>query len=103
MNKLKVMKKVNLPPIIKVRISKGKSDSFLAELPEYNIHTESDSLSGLDFMINDLIYAYFAVPKKYWGKIWYKKKEIKPASQVSLRKLLAYQQFIASNSESLFI
>ncbi len=102
LNMNKVMKSLNLPLIIKVRISKGKSGSYLAEFPEHNIHTESDSLSGLDFMINDLVYAYFDVPKKYWGKITYRKKEIKPKPQADLRKLLAYQQFIASNATPMF-
>ena len=44
-----------LPHVIKVRIIKGSSGVFLAELPEYDIHTEADSRSGLDFMINDLM------------------------------------------------
>ncbi|MBU0569262.1 hypothetical protein KKB40_00580 [Patescibacteria group bacterium] len=99
---MKIMNNLNLPPVVKVRISKGKSGSFLAELPEYGIHTESDSISGLDFMINDLVYAYFDVPEKYWGKIWYRKKELKPKPQVDLKKLLLYQQFIASNVAPMF-
>lgn len=99
---MQITNKLNLPITIKVKISKGKSGSFLAELPEYAIHTESDSLSGLDFMINDLVYAYFDVPKKYWGRISYRKKELKPKPQVDIKKLLLYQQFIASSSSFLF-
>ena len=102
MKKMKIMNNLNLPLIIKVRISKGKSGYFLAELPEYSIHTEADSLSGLDFMINDLVYAYFNVSKKYWGKIWYRKKELKSKPQADLSKLLLYQQFIASNAVPMF-
>lgn len=96
------MRKISLPVKIKVKILKGGSGAYIAELPEYDIHTEADSLGGLDFMINDLIYAYFDVPKNYWGKIWYKQEEIKPDTKINLQKLLLYQQYIASNSEHLF-
>ncbi len=96
------MKKLpKLPHVIKVRIIKGKSGVFIAELPEYDIHTEADSRSGLDYMINDLIYAYFDVPKKYWGKVWYRKEEKRPEPVkpgVDLRKLLLYEKYIASRA-----
>ena len=94
------MKDLNLPSRIKVKVIQGKS-GLVAELPEYNIHTESDSRSGLDFMINDLIYAYFDVPKKYWGRLWYKPEVVKP-QEVDLKKLFLYQKYIASDSVHLF-
>ncbi len=53
-----------LPNSIKVDIKKGESGCYLAYLPEYDIFTESDSLEDIDFQINDLIYAFFDVPKK---------------------------------------
>lgn len=96
-----MIKPLKLPRIIKVRIIQGKSGAFIAELPEYGIHTEADSRRGLDYMINDLIYAYFDVPKKYWGKIWYKEKELRPEPvrpEIDLRKLLLYQKYIASDT-----
>lgn len=95
------MKNISLPEKIKVKIIAGKSGVYIAELPDYDIHTEADSRRGLDFMINDLIYAYFCVPKKNWGKIWYKEETTKPESENNLRKLLLYQQYIASNSKCL--
>ena len=95
------MKSLNLPPRIKVRVIEGGEGKFVAELPEYNIHTEADSRSGLDFMINDLIYAYFDVPKKYWSKLWYRPEVIGP-QEVDLKKLFLYQKYIASNSTGLF-
>ena len=96
---------LRLPSKIKVRITSGSSGRFIAELPEYGIHTEADSQSGLDYMINDLIYAYFDVPKKYWGRIWYRKQV--PIStikqpEVNLRKLLLYEKYIASSAISEF-
>lgn len=89
------MDDLSLPSKIKVKIVKGKSGSYVAELPEYDIHTESDSLSGLDYMINDLIYAYFDVPRKMWGRVWY--KEIKTDPEIDLQKLLLYSQYVSSD------
>ena len=96
------MNKLRLPTVIKVKVVKGKEGGYIAEMPEYDMHTESDSLSGLDYMINDLIYAYFDVPKKYWGKIWYRAQEARPRPEIVLKKLLQYQQFISTNSRELF-
>ena len=93
------MNDLGLPSKIKVKIIKGSSKSYVAELPEYDIHTESESLSGLDYMINDLIYAYFDVPKKLWGKVWYKELKVEP--QIDFQKLLLYQQYVASNNRYL--
>jgi len=90
------MDDLGLPTKIKVKIVRGSSGSYVAELPEYDIHTESDSESGLDYMINDLIYAYFDVPRSLWGKVWY--KEIKTDSKVDLQKLLLYRQYIPSQA-----
>lgn len=89
------MDDLGLPSRIKVKIVRGGSGSYVAELPEYDIHTESESLSGLDYMINDLIYVYFDVPRKLWGKVWY--KEIKTEPDVDLQKLLLYRQYVTSS------
>lgn len=62
-----------LPTLIKVKIIKTKEGSYIAELPEYDIFTEADSPLELDFNINDLIYTFFDIPKKYHGKIVYRK------------------------------
>lgn len=90
------MNDLGLPPKIKVKIVKGNSGSYVAELPEYDIHTESDSPNGLDYMINDLIYAYFDVPRSLWGKVWY--KEVKTEPEIDLQKLLLYRQYVASGN-----
>ena len=61
-----------LPQKIQVKVIKNrKTGVYLAELPDFDIFTESDSFSGLVFQVNDLIYTYFEVPEKNHGKIWY--------------------------------
>lgn len=60
-----------LPDPIKVTVIKGKSGVLIAELKEYDIFTEAESFNELIFNINDLIYTYFEIPKKYQGKIFY--------------------------------
>ena len=66
------MKKIGfskLPESISVNVKKGESGCLLAELPEYDVFTEADDLNHLYFQVNDLIYTYFDVPKKYQDKI----------------------------------
>ena len=60
----------NLPKIIQVKITKGKS-AFLAELPELGVFTEADGLIDLHLAINDLIYCYYDIPKKDQKNIYY--------------------------------
>lgn len=68
-------KKIDLPQLpdkIQVEIKKGESRHLLlAELPEYNIFTEARDLNHLFLQVNDLIYTYFDVPKKYQKQIWF--------------------------------
>ena len=91
------MKKLILPEKIKIKIVRNKdSGTYVAELTEYNIHTEADSQIGLDCMINDLIYAYFDVPKEYWGKIIYREKVVKPEPCIDISGWLSYQKFLSS-------
>lgn len=58
-----------IPALIKVDVRKGTSGVLLAKLPEYSIFTEADSLNELIFQVNDLIYTYFNIPKKYQNEI----------------------------------
>mgnify|MGYP001590442449 FL=1 len=60
-----------LPNAIQVDVRKGKSGALLAHLPKYETFTEADDLNELFLQVNDLIYAYFDVPKKYQDKIYY--------------------------------
>lgn len=68
---MKKDKLCGLPKRIKVKVIKGKSGVYIAELPDYDIFTEADDLLDLILNINDLIYAFFEVSKKYQGKIYY--------------------------------
>lgn len=61
-----------LPKKIKVGVLRNKKTGvFIAELPDYDIFTESDSFSGLVFAVNDLVNTFFGVPRKLWGKVWF--------------------------------
>lgn len=59
----------NLPEVIKVQVKKGDSGVLLVYLPDYDIFTEAEDLNDLFFQVNDLIYTYFDIPKKYQDKI----------------------------------
>ncbi|MBI2012294.1 hypothetical protein HYS91_06060 [Candidatus Daviesbacteria bacterium] len=89
-----------LPSKIEVRIFKGKSGVFIAELPEYDVSTEVDSLLEIDDLINDLIYVYFDVPKEYRKAIRYMSEELK--KEIDLKSHLVFQKFISSEAERLF-
>jgi len=86
-----------LPKAIKVKIIKGKSGCFIAELPEYDISTEADSELGLQYNINDLIYTFFDVPKKYRGKIWYQPSQRNKTSFSGIKVPLPFNKFFASD------
>jgi len=89
-----------LPERIKVHISKGSSGVFIAELPEYDISTEADSMWEIDDLINDLIWVYFDVPKEFRKEIRYVPEE--PRKEIDLRAHLIFQKFISSESNRLF-
>lgn len=63
---------LKLPQKIKVSVSKGESGCLVAQLPEFDIFTEADNLSHLFFQVNDLIYTYFNIPKKYQNEIYFR-------------------------------
>lgn len=58
-----------LPLKIKVDVFKGESGALLARLPEYDVFTQAEDLNNLLLQVNDLIYTYFDVPKKYQSDI----------------------------------
>lgn len=87
-----------LPRIIKVNITKTEAGNFIAEFPEYeNVFTQTESLEQLDFNINDLVRAYFDVPKKYHKDIWYRPvKEIRSEAD-TIKVPLNFQILLAKN------
>lgn len=67
-----------LPQKILVNIEHTPEGNYIAELPELGgVFTQAENLEMLDFGINDLIMAYFDVPKEIQDLIWYKKTEPK--------------------------
>jgi hypothetical protein len=91
---------LQLPERIKVHISKGSSGVFIAELPEYDISTEADSIWEIDDLINDLIWVYFDVPKEFRKVIRYVPEEAK--KEMDLRSHLIFQKFYSSEAGRLF-
>ena len=72
------MKKVTLaqlPRRIEVRIKRGQSGAYIAELPELNIFTECDSLEDIDPNVNDLIFTHFDISRQMQNKIWYRSEK----------------------------
>lgn len=58
-----------IPQSLAVDVKKGQTGVLIAELPEFDIFTEGDDLNDLFINVNDLIYTYFDIPKKYQNKI----------------------------------
>ena len=68
------MKEANLqdlPQVIRVQVKKFKKNQFFAELPKYKVFTEANSFLELIWNVNDLIFAFFDIPKSEQRKIWY--------------------------------
>lgn len=91
---------LQLPEKIKVLLRKGSSGVFIAELPEYDISTEADSIWEIDDLINDLIWVYFDVPLEFRKEIRYVQE--KPKKEIDLRVHIVFQKFISSESNRLF-
>lgn len=67
-------KKINFPKLpdkIIVDIKIGSMGRYLAYLPEYDIFTEANNPEHLFFQVNDLIYTFFDVPKKYQSEVFF--------------------------------
>lgn len=60
-----------LPKSLKVDVKKGETGVLIAELPTFSSTTEASDLTELFFNVNDLIYTYFDIPKKYQDKVCY--------------------------------
>jgi len=91
---------INLPGNIKVRVFKGQSGCFIAELPEFDISTEANSAWEIEELVNDLIYVYFDVPKEYRKAIRYVPADLRKT--VDIKSQLIFQKFISSDAERLF-
>ena len=87
---------LQLPEKIKVVLIKGSSGTFIAELPEYDIFTEADSIGELLLSINDLLYEYFDIPKAMQGTFTYKPKQTEEAipNRTNVPLSIVYQQYL---------
>lgn len=96
--KMPDQKILDLPSSIQVKILRGKS-CFIAELPEYDISTEADSVEAIVNNVNDLIYAYFDVPKSMQKDFRYcPPQKVEPNTErVKMPLLLVYQQYLDRN------
>lgn len=89
--------KLQLPKEIKVKTIKTKEGNYIAELPEYDAFTQAKSREELSFLINDLIFTLFDVPKAAQSGIWYKPKKESSITKVEnvplIYQILASQRF----------
>lgn len=89
-----------LPEIIKVQVARTKEGNYIAELVDYDVFTQAKSFEELQFMVNDLIYEYFDLPKNIQNHVWYKPKQEKPITRTE--ELLPYQ-ILASKQVSTYL
>ena len=90
-----------LPSKIKIRIFKGQSGVIIAELPDYDISTEADSILEVDDLINDLIFVYFDIPENLRKVIRYIPE--KPRQEIDLKSHLIFQKFISSDAKRILV
>ncbi|HWY79285.1 MAG TPA: hypothetical protein VNW29_02915 [Candidatus Sulfotelmatobacter sp.] len=58
-----------LPRFIKVDVKKSLTGNLIADLPDLDIFTEANDLNELFINVNDLIYTFYDIPKKYHDQI----------------------------------
>lgn len=103
MKTIVVNKKIILPSKIKVKIFKGESGAWIAELPEFDISTESDSPYYIEELLNDLIYVYFDVPHEDRKSVKY--VLLNPIKEIAESKDVHpfyFQKFISSEKFRLY-
>ena len=61
-----------LPAELDVKVSRNpKTGIWIAQIKNLDVFTEAEDLIGLIYNVNDLIYAFFDIPKKLQHKVWY--------------------------------
>ena len=100
MENLKILKQ--LPEELDVKLSRNpKTGIWVANIKNLDIFTEADDLIGLIYNVNDLIYAFFDIPKKLQHKVWYIPPFIqKPVIQnpkTYLREFIKFNIFLSPN------
>lgn len=54
-----------IPKYLKVDVKKGETGVLIAALPTLGVSTEAEDLNELFLNVNDLVYTYFDISKKY--------------------------------------
>ena len=86
-----------LPEKISVKIKRTQEGNFVAELPDLeNVFTQAENLEMLDYGVNDLIMAYFDVPKEIQKFIWYEKPDDKSEAD-KINVPLQFQMWVPRN------
>lgn len=75
-------KHADLPEEIEIKIIKTKQGNYIAELTDYDVFTQAKSFEELPYLVNDLIYTYFDIPKEVQKHIWYQPKRESPLTKV---------------------
>ncbi|GEM_PF-3476138 len=88
-----------VPEKVKVMIVRGESGAYIAELPDLDIHTEADSPAELEFMINDLLYAYFEVPKHLRMFVRYVPEKPEDSLYMNNKRDVLFRKFISSEAQ----
>lgn len=91
-----------LPDKIRVSVIKGESGALLARLPDYDVFTEADNLNDLVFQVNDLIYTFFDVPKKYQDDIFFQPGRATQEELVKIASQPAHKSFSQINIRSYY-
>ena len=82
-----------------------RSGVFVIELPELDVFTEASSIEEIHDQVNDLIYTYFDIPKKYQGEIVYCPPKME-GGITAIRKMpidpIQYRAFYSSSISRLY-
>lgn len=97
------MKDLNLdqlPEELNVHVLRNpKTGIWLATVKDLDVFTEADDLIGLIYNVNDLIYAFFDIPKKIQHKVWYMppypQETITHKPKIQLDELMKFNMLIS--------
>lgn len=89
-----------LPEELDVTVSRNpETGIWLAKIKHLDIFTEADDLIGLIYNVNDLIYAFFDIPKKLQHQVWYMPPYFKETTvhkqKVRLNELMKFNILIS--------
>lgn len=87
-----------LPNKILVKIMRDKSGVFVAELPEYDLHTEADTIWDLISNINDIIKLYFDIPKDKLSGIVFIPSIAKKEPELTQPRLMDFMKYHSSSA-----